>query len=793
MNHDAPSPDGPPESALPTTESSTPLPPNGSPAPLPPGLRPLEKGDPARVGPYRLVGRIGAGGMGAVYGALDDRGQGVAVKTVHARFARKARYRDAFAREVRMLARARGVSTARLHAADVTAKVPWLAFDYVPGRDLRAHVRAFGPLAGDMLRTFAAGTAEGLAALHAAGIAHRDIKPGNVILAPDGPKIVDFGIATEIGADRATDRAASYGTPGWVAPERFAGATAAPEADVFAWGALVALAATGHDPYGTGAPDELRRRAERAAYDVDGVPGPLRALVERALSPDPAARPRAVELMRALLPPPEEVGETGRVPAERTLAAMLRAYWRGVDDAGHDPARWAAALGALSAVGVSGSLAVGTGAATGTGTATGTGAGAAGGTAAAGTGTGAAGGTATAAGAQAATGSSAAGGALSALAGSKVAAAGAGLLLLGGAATGGYLVYDRFLADPGESVAAAAQVLEEGQGFTASVQRSYTTAYAEEVAERTGESVEAVLAGSTAEEEYLYSAADQSFLIRGEAMGEGTVAVAQHRGEVYVYAPRTEDISSGIWGDSAARMEVGDGADPAVVGPSLVTAPLRTLGESGEVSEDGAGEGRVLSGPTTVRLLLDGALVESPAQALVELDASDVPVRAEYTTEQWRVEIGLADVDTPVEVEDPQISESGGGFGWSVVHGPECGTVTAVGKEWDVQASAWEVDCEYAMEVTAMMTGGESYGENAPPERAEVLAGYSGSGGSTWLVDDTMACAVFRRDLDGTPATRTFFLSPCQPAREEGGPEENAPFVEVDFEGRTLIDYHQRT
>jgi hypothetical protein len=120
------------------------------------------------------------------------------------------------------------VSTARLHASDVTANVPWLAFDYVPGRDLRA-----------------------------AGIAHRDIKPGNAILAPEGPKIVDFGIATEIGADRVT----------------------------------------GRDPYGQGTADELRRRAERRAYDVDGVPDPLRSLVVWALAPDPADRPRAVELI----------------------------------------------------------------------------------------------------------------------------------------------------------------------------------------------------------------------------------------------------------------------------------------------------------------------------------------------------------------------------------------------------------------------------------------------------------------------------------------------------------------
>ncbi|RKS08357.1 serine/threonine protein kinase [Nocardiopsis sp. Huas11] len=754
---------------------------------LPPGLRPLEKGDPARVGPYRLVGRIGAGGMGAVYGALDDRGHCVAVKTVHARFARRPRYREAFAREAAMLGRARGVSTARLHAADVTAKVPWLAFDYVPGRDLRAHVRAFGPLSGDMLRTFAAGTAEGLAALHAAGIAHRDIKPGNVILAPEGPKIVDFGIATEIGADRATDRAASYGTPGWVAPERFEGATAAPAADVFAWGALVALAATGRDPYGTGAPEELRRRAEEGSFDVDGVPDSLRTLVERALSPDPAARPAAVDLMRALLPPPQEVGETGRVPAERTLAAMLRAYWRGVDDAGHDPARWAAALSLLSAAGVAGGLASGTGAATGTGTAAGSGAGAAGGTTAA-------------AGAPMVSGSSAAGGALSALAGSKLAAAGVGLVLLAGVAVGGYAVYAQLRPDPREVLASAAQALEEGEGFTARVGLRYTTAHAEEVAGRTGASVEDVLADSEAEQEYVYSAADQAFLIRGEAMGDGTTAVAAHRGEMYVYAERDEEPVSPPNGGSAERIDVGDGVEAAALSPGLVTSALRSLADSGQVAEEsgGGGDGRVYSGPTALGFLADGALVEERAEALVEFDGDGAPVRMEYTTDQWRVDVELVEVDAPVRVEDPQVSAMGDGFGWAVVHGPVCGTVTTTDRVWEVQASGWGVDCEYAMDVADLVHGEGLTDESAREGRVDVLMGYSDFYGSTWLVDDSVSCSIFRDARGGTPEGLTFHLAPCRPAAltgetgelDESLGLEETEFAEAEFEERTLIDFY---
>ena len=336
------------------------------------GFEPLTETDPRLIGPYRLVGRIGAGGMGVVYAALDSEGRCIALKTVHAKYADRPGHRESFTREVEMLRRADGVSTARVHGADPTATVPWLAFDYVPGRDLRRHVREFGPLPGDMLRTFALGTAEGLAALHSAGIAHRDVKPGNVILAPDGPKIVDFGIAVEIGTDPEQDASASYGTPGWSAPERYTGAAADPAADVFAWGGLVALAATGRGPFGQGSPTELAERVKTGAYDIEGIPEDLLPLVERALSVAAPERPTAVDLLAALLPA-TEVEDVDVAPApvpdrartQRVLRAMLADYWRGVDMAGHDPARWAVALGTASAVGlgVVGAGAMGSGAA----------------------------------------------------------------------------------------------------------------------------------------------------------------------------------------------------------------------------------------------------------------------------------------------------------------------------------------------------------------------------------------------------------------------------------------------
>jgi predicted Ser/Thr protein kinase len=752
----------------------------------------LEAGDPPVIGPYRVVGRIGSGGMGVVYGALDEQGVCVAVKTVHAHIAREARFREAFAREVEMLGRANGVSTARLYAADTEAEVPWLAFDYVAGRDLRAHVREFGPLEAGMLRAFALGMAEGLAALHTAGIAHRDIKPGNVILSPDGPKIVDFGIAVEIGTERAMDASASYGTPGWSAPERYAGAVADPAADVFAWGGLVTLAATGGQPFGKGEPKELARRVKAGEYDVEGVPEDLLGLVKAALSVDPAQRPSSQTLVRALMPVPAEETQNqyGRPQtAADSLRGMLRDYWRGVDDAGHDPGRWAAALGAASVAGlgasalgsgVVGSGVVGSGGAAGSGAATGAGAGTAGaGTAAAGSGTATAG--------ESAAGTST-GGMMSGIATSKLGLAGAGVLAAAGLTAGGFVVYDQVRVTPEETVAAAVDLLEEGRGFSAQVSRSFSRSHAEQVAERTGTSVEQVMEDSRVEEEYLYSVDTGSFLVRGAAMGPGTVAVANHRDELYVYAPRPEDISQSTWHDSIEPMTLDPSVTTDAVAPSLMTAPLRALAESGQV-EQGEGDG-AYSGPTTLGLLSEGVFTEAAASGRLEVDEEGAPVRAEYTTQQWEVRVDFSGTDEGVTVEDPQITFEGDGFGWVAVHAPVCGSVQMAGRDWEVQASAWEVDCDYAMDVSEMMNNSDFYAENADPERVEGLSGYSGSGGTTWLVDEVMACAIFRRDLGGLIENRTFFLSPCQAATKQGEELEEWPYVEVEFGSRTLIDYH---
>lgn len=743
---------------------------------LPPGLAPREAGDPAAIGPYRVVGRIGSGGMGAVYGALDVYGRCVAVKTVHAGFARQPRFREAFAREVEMLGRADGVSTARLHAADTGAEVPWLAFDYVPGRDLRAHVREFGPLEGGMLRTFALGTAEGLAALHAAGIAHRDIKPGNVILSPDGPKIVDFGIAVEIGTERAMDGSASYGTPGWSAPERYSGAVADPAADVFAWGGLVVLAVTGHQPFGSGEGAELARRVREGEYDVDGVPGDLLGLVEAALSVDPEQRPSSEELVGALLPEAEEgpEGQAGRPQTTAdSLRRMLGDYWRGVDDAGHDPARWATALGVASgaglgvsalASGAGGSGLLGSGGGAGTATASASGA------------------TANAASGGAAGTSVSSGGVLSGVATSKLGLAGAGVLAVAGLAAGAFVVYDQVSENPSETVAAAATILEEGQGFTARVERAFSQAHAEEVSEGTGVPVDQVVEDSRVEEEYLYSAQGQTFLIRGEVMGPGTTAVANHQGELYVYAPREEDNAARPRQESPERLEPAPGVSADSVSAALVTAPLRALAESG--GAEAVERQRVYAGPTVFGLLDGGALVEGEATGRVELDEEGAPVRAEYTTDRWEVGVDFEAVDAEVPREDPQVwAADNDGFGWAVVHAPLCGATPwedrqGTVQEWSVQASGWDMDCDYAMDVAGQLEEPDRDGERFAQLNDRVF------GVVTVLIDGTMACAG--------PNT----YGPCQEVtvgftRDDGGTVNG--FDELDLSPVTLIDFHEQS
>jgi len=268
-----------------------------------PPFPPLLPGDPRTVGGYRTVGRLGSGGMGAVYAAADPSGRLVAVKLVHADLAADRDFRARFHREASLVQRVVNPCVPRFVASDTRADQPWLATEYAPGPTLRQHVGEHGPLTGASLHAFATGVAEALRAVHAAGIVHRDLKPGNVILAADGPKVLDFGIARALDETAITRTGGLFGTPGWVAPELLRGAPPGPAADVFAWGGLVAFAATGRAPFGTGSAEAVALRVLEGRPDLDGVPDDVLGLVRGALARDPGRRLTVPALLAGLLGP----------------------------------------------------------------------------------------------------------------------------------------------------------------------------------------------------------------------------------------------------------------------------------------------------------------------------------------------------------------------------------------------------------------------------------------------------------------------------------------------------------
>ncbi|MFE1437160.1 serine/threonine-protein kinase [Streptomyces sp. NPDC058739] len=242
------------------------------------------------------MGRLGTGGMGTVYAGLTKDGTRVALKVIHPQHAQDSEFRARFVREVDLSARVQGPCLLRLVGADPHAAQPWLATEYAPGPTLGAHIAAHGSLRDASLYALAVGTAQALAAIHDAGVVHRDIKPANVIMAPAGPRVLDFGIAHALEGTSMTRSGAMVGTPGWISPEQYQGATAGYPADVFAWGALIAYAATGRPPFGTGAPDVVAFRIMSDPPDLEGIPEDLRKLVQMAMAKDVAARPSAALL-----------------------------------------------------------------------------------------------------------------------------------------------------------------------------------------------------------------------------------------------------------------------------------------------------------------------------------------------------------------------------------------------------------------------------------------------------------------------------------------------------------------
>src|SRR6059058_2091813 len=257
----------------------------------------LAPGDPETIGPYRLRGRLGAGGMGRVYLGLSPGGRAVAVKVIRADLAQDAEFLARFRREVAVARTVSGLFTAPVIDADVDGPVPWLATAYVPGPSLADAVSEHGPLPAASVLALARGLAEALSAIHAAGVVHRDLKPANVLLAGDGPRVIDFGISRAGEATALTHAGLVVGSPGFMSPEQAEGREVGPASDVFSLGAVLAFASTGQGPFGSGSTPALVYRVVHNRPDLDLVPAGIRAVVERCLAKDPGARPTAAALL----------------------------------------------------------------------------------------------------------------------------------------------------------------------------------------------------------------------------------------------------------------------------------------------------------------------------------------------------------------------------------------------------------------------------------------------------------------------------------------------------------------
>jgi outer membrane protein assembly factor BamB len=261
-------------------------------------VAPLEDDDPSRVGRYRLLGRLGAGGMGQVYLGRSPGGREAAVKLVRPELAGDAEFRRRFAREVAAARRVSGAFTAGVLDADAEGTPPWLATVYVPGPSLADAVANHGPLPLESVLALGAGLAEALEAIHAAGVVHRDLKPSNVLLAADGPRVIDFGISVAAEATALTRTGTVIGTPGYMSPEQLTGGTpVGPPSDVFSLASVLVYAATGTGPFGDGGGHALSFRVVYEAPELAAVPGPLRALAEPCLAKKPDQRPTVAWLL----------------------------------------------------------------------------------------------------------------------------------------------------------------------------------------------------------------------------------------------------------------------------------------------------------------------------------------------------------------------------------------------------------------------------------------------------------------------------------------------------------------
>jgi hypothetical protein len=302
-------------------------------------VKPLRSEDPRQVGRYQLLGRLGAGGMGEVFLGQSPGGRLVAVKLIRGELAADREFRVRFAREVAAARHVSGMFTAPVVDADLDAARPWLVTAYVPGPSLAEAVDTQGPLPLSSVLTLAAGLAEGLEAIHAEGMVHRDLKPSNVLLASDGPRIIDFGISRAADATALTRANIFVGSPGYMSPEQALGEEIGPASDIFSLGAVLTFAAAGAGPFGEGTVTTLLYRVAHDRPATDGLPGQLRPLVERCLAKDPRMRPTPGGILTEL-----GTVESGTNWLPQPVAETLIGYARPAPDATIPPAQPSPAL-----------------------------------------------------------------------------------------------------------------------------------------------------------------------------------------------------------------------------------------------------------------------------------------------------------------------------------------------------------------------------------------------------------------------------------------------------------------
>ncbi|MGW9207736.1 serine/threonine protein kinase [Embleya sp. NPDC055664] len=313
-------------------------------------MKPLEPADPRRIGGYRVLRVLGAGGMGRVYLGRNPGGRVVAIKVVRSEWADDPGFRERFRREVDAARRVGGAWTAPVLDADTEADTPWVVTGYVAGPSVYEAVSGRGPLPEETVRTLGAGLAEALTAIHAAGLVHRDIKPSNVLLSLDGPRVIDFGISRAMDASVLTRTGHTVGSPGFMSPEQVDGRDIGPASDVFSLGSVLVFAATGTGPFGEGSGQALMYRIVAQEPRLDGLPEWLREVVVACLTKHAGSRPSPAEVLAALAPQGTGDLVAGNwLPADLTTALSRRAVeLLDLDEDGPQDARGFVATGSGS-------------------------------------------------------------------------------------------------------------------------------------------------------------------------------------------------------------------------------------------------------------------------------------------------------------------------------------------------------------------------------------------------------------------------------------------------------------